>query len=696
MPRPEIVSSKSNFELDSELHRLFEDEQEKLLESVSQAHATFASRLRSHLLGLHPESHEEVLELGRRPPDEIGFLGTCDERSWNRVAPSLPNVLLGRRPASEEIGFAGTCDEVSRNRVVPSLPNGKKLAVAHDLSAYTDEMPQTTGSCATELSKTDVHADPHKAGRFQLPCEAHPCDGAAPSVRNDSKLTVASCDSPDEVASEGSSCCATDLRDCGVSGDSCSMDCSVKASCEADGLHKTGRPEAMPHDGLTEEPDVIPDTHRVATDRSLKQSIRTDIAVSTETSTARKMINNPVFESVFACLILFNAICMAMEQQYYGSDAGYKLGYPGFARPAKDAWPQAETVFVITESFFGVVFTVEVIVKLIVFRCEFFTSLWNLYDAVIILCWFVQNLSLLDVFLSPLLLRFARIARLLRLLRFAKTFQVFDVLHLLIRSLQACMSALMWSALFVTLVMTGTAILLVYLLEEEYENEQIPLEERLQLYRYFGTFTNALFSMYELTMANWVPIARTVVDNVGEWYMLFFVTYRTIVGFALLKVVTAIFNAETFRVSQSDDDIMLLHKERQVAIHTRRMKQLLFEGDVSGDGKLGFDEFQHLMKDKRVQKWLLAQEIEFTDLKLAFKMLDQDGDGSISTDELVRGLSRMKGVARSMEMNAVIHAFSRIEVLIDEIHDSIGLSTSRAPAPVLQQTVPAGFFHRMM
>eukprot|EP00929_Paragymnodinium_shiwhaense_P069750 TRINITY_DN35192_c0_g1_i2.p1 TRINITY_DN35192_c0_g1~~TRINITY_DN35192_c0_g1_i2.p1 ORF type:complete len:191 (-),score=17.95 TRINITY_DN35192_c0_g1_i2:182-754(-) len=180
--------------------------------------------------------------------------------------------------------------------------------------------------------------------------------------------------------------------------------------------------------------------------------------------------------------------------------------------------------------------------------------------------------------------------------------------------------------------------------------------------------------MYELTMANWVPIARLVVDVSGEWYMIFFVVYRTLVGFAVLKVVTAIFNAETFRVSQSDDDIMLLHKERQIAIHTRRMQQLVLEADESGDGYLGLDEFQAILQDKRVQKWRLAQEIEFMDLELAFKMLGQSGDGRISPEELVRRLSRMKGAARSMDVTTLIHAFSRIEVLVDDIYNAIGLN----------------------
>eukprot|EP00929_Paragymnodinium_shiwhaense_P110649 TRINITY_DN7781_c3_g1_i1.p1 TRINITY_DN7781_c3_g1~~TRINITY_DN7781_c3_g1_i1.p1 ORF type:complete len:675 (+),score=105.96 TRINITY_DN7781_c3_g1_i1:86-2110(+) len=444
-------------------------------------------------------------------------------------------------------------------------------------------------------------------------------------------------------------------------------------------------------------PDMV---SRTSTGKKMK--IRRQFSVANP-SRARRILNNPYFESVFAALIFINAISMGLEQQYMGMDTGYNLQMPGRSRPAKQVWPHAEVVFFTLETFFGIIFTVEVIVKLVVFRSDFFKSLWNLYDTLIITCWFIGNLSLLKVLQHPQVLRLARMGRLLRLLRFAKAFQVFDVLHLLVRSMVACMTALMWSALFLALVMMGVAILLIYLLQEEFENEAIPLGERHLLYKYFGNFSNGMFSMFELTMGNWVPISRTVIDNVSEWYMIVFVVYRTFVGFAVLKVVTAIFNAETFRVTQSDDDIMLLHKERQISIHCARMQQLLFEGDESDDGYLNLREFKNLMRDKKVQKWLLAQDIELKDIELAFRMIDTSGDSRVSPEELVRGLARLKGAARSSDMVTILHAFRRIELLMDDVTNAVqGSSVEakhdgschevKAPPPILTNTVSQKFF----
>eukprot|EP00929_Paragymnodinium_shiwhaense_P123291 TRINITY_DN9697_c0_g1_i1.p1 TRINITY_DN9697_c0_g1~~TRINITY_DN9697_c0_g1_i1.p1 ORF type:complete len:402 (-),score=64.15 TRINITY_DN9697_c0_g1_i1:73-1278(-) len=384
----------------------------------------------------------------------------------------------------------------------------------------------------------------------------------------------------------------------------------------------------------------------------------------------KRFINHPATELVFAGLIFFNALCMGLEQQYYSLDVAYRLQLTGSTQSAEDTWPYAERTLVAVEFGFGVAFTLEVILKIAIYRRDFHRSWWNLYDSAIISCWLIQSLDIFSVFMPPMVLRLVRAGRLLRLLRFAKAFQVFDVLHLLVRSLLACMTALMWSALFLLIVMMGAAILMVYMLQAECENEAIPLEGRLQLYSYFGSFTRGFFSLYELTMGNPIPISRAVIEHVSEWYMIVFILYRTFVGFAVLKVVTAIFNAETFRVTQTDDDIMLMHKERQIAIHAKRMQQLLLEGDDSQDGYLNMEEFQNLLADKRVKKWLLAQEVEVHHVRAAFEMIDASGDGRICPEELVRGIARLKGSARSVDVLMLMDKLSGIEALVHELEQS--------------------------
>merc|ERR1719171_1919048 len=88
-------------------------------------------------------------------------------------------------------------------------------------------------------------------------------------------------------------------------------------------------------------------------------------------------------------------------------------------------------------------------------------------------------------------------------------------------------------------------------------DEEQPLEARKQVFSYFGTFTRATLTMFEVTLANWAPACRLLSNNVSEVYGLVFVLYKLIVGFAVVKVITGVFLHETFKVAQGDDDLMI-------------------------------------------------------------------------------------------------------------------------------------------
>ena len=43
-------------------------------------------------------------------------------------------------------------------------------------------------------------------------------------------------------------------------------------------------------------------------------------------------------------------------------------------------------------------------------------------------------------------------------------------------------------------------------------------ENREEIFRYYGTFTRATLTMFEILFGNWGPPARILVENVSEWF----------------------------------------------------------------------------------------------------------------------------------------------------------------------------------
>merc|ERR1719491_913502 len=113
---------------------------------------------------------------------------------------------------------------------------------------------------------------------------------------------------------------------------------------------------------------------------------------------------------------------------------------------------------------------------------------------------------------------------------------------------------------------------------------QEPIEKRREVYLLFGTFSRSMFTTFELTLGNWVPVSRTMIESVSEWYAPFTVCYKLVLGFAFVSVIRGVFLHETFKVASSDDDLMVVQKRRTIAKHRKQMARLFKQADRNGDG----------------------------------------------------------------------------------------------------------------
>ena len=69
------------------------------------------------------------------------------------------------------------------------------------------------------------------------------------------------------------------------------------------------------------------------------------------------------------------------------------------------------------------------------------------------------------------------------------------------------------------------------------------------VYKYYGTFSRSMMSMFEITVGNWVPICRSLFENVGEPLGWFSLCSIIVVNFAVVKIITGVFLATTFKVA---------------------------------------------------------------------------------------------------------------------------------------------------
>jgi hypothetical protein len=302
------------------------------------------------------------------------------------------------------------------------------------------------------------------------------------------------------------------------------------------------------------------------------------------------------------------------------------------------------------EWIFGVLFTLELVLKVMGMGLTFFKESWNLVDLAIVGSWVFSSLGTSQLPKDAMLLRLTRLGRLLRLLKLVKTIRLFDSLYLMTTAIEGSILMLFWSVAVLTLVQMMLAFILQQTTESYILNEQNPEESRMEVFKYYGTFARSILTMFEITLGNWMVPARPLIENVSEWYMIFSLAHKLVIGFSVVSVLTGFFIQETFKVATTDDRIMVMTKERARKIHADKMTAFFGQADEDDDGFVDFGEFQECLKNDNLRTWLSSMELDVSDERALFLLLDKDSDGRVSHEDLIEGVGRLKGGARSYEV----------------------------------------------
>merc|ERR1719188_1100152 len=135
--------------------------------------------------------------------------------------------------------------------------------------------------------------------------------------------------------------------------------------------------------------------------------------------------------------------------------------------------------------------------------------------------------------------------------------------------------------------------------------------------------------------------------------MIFILMYRIVMGLAAVGVINAVFMQETFKVVNNDSEIMVMMKARAISRHKRKMQDLFSIADTDGSGKIQRHEFKRVIGHQTIKTWLASMELDVNDADILFDELSGE-DQEISLDELVAGISSLKGPARCIDMRALL------------------------------------------
>ena len=194
---------------------------------------------------------------------------------------------------------------------------------------------------------------------------------------------------------------------------------------------------------------------------------------------------------------------------------------------------------------------------------------------------------------------------------------------------------------------------------------------RQEVNRLYGSFLKALYTMFEITHSgSWPAVVRPVVEKVDGWYAVLFLSYITLVVFAVIRIVTALFLKETLASAANDADMVMEDNRRAAVEANMKLQELFHAADDDGDGHLSPDEFVEALSLPSVRGFLQSMDVSIRDTGPLFEILD-DGDGRITIAEFCKGLMQLKGQARALDIIILQHELAKVHKECQDIHQDL-------------------------
>jgi hypothetical protein len=208
-------------------------------------------------------------------------------------------------------------------------------------------------------------------------------------------------------------------------------------------------------------------------------------------------------------------------------------------------------------------------------------------------------------------------------------------------------------------------------------------EAKSDIYKYFGSFLRATLTMFEVTFGNWYTPCRVLVETCSEWFMIFFLVHVVVIGFSSIAVINGVFINETFKVSEQDDKYMLMRQAQDNKMFSNKMKRLFEAADVGRSGAITPEQFAEVLSHSEIRDWLSAMQIDFDDTHELFKLIDDNGDGDTTVEELVDGVAKLKGDAKAYDLAVLRRHVLRME---REISERLTVLCCQMQSPTVNRT----------
>eukprot|EP00927_Polykrikos_kofoidii_P064590 TRINITY_DN5995_c0_g2_i1.p1 TRINITY_DN5995_c0_g2~~TRINITY_DN5995_c0_g2_i1.p1 ORF type:complete len:754 (+),score=121.97 TRINITY_DN5995_c0_g2_i1:96-2264(+) len=337
------------------------------------------------------------------------------------------------------------------------------------------------------------------------------------------------------------------------------------------------------------------------------------------------IVKTELFDIIIIAILLMNLLFVVVDTELRARDVEFA------ATPV--------------EFTFLACFCLELLARIFVDRCSYFGDALNKLDFIIVIADLIVQL----VFVSSQGSSFAwlRLFRTMRLLRVIRRMHGFRELWLMLHGLSSAAKAMTWAIILMVCFLTVWSLVAIALIKpmQSQLNDSGDFDEcGVACTHAFDTIPNSILTWFFLIFAGelWKDLVVPIVRKEPAFALIFFAAFVTIhLGLMNLILTVIVDRAAAARV----DDEQLKADEKKVGFEKARAKlvNLCETMDIDQSGCLTLDELEiGFQCNEEFSSTLKAMDVAKEDLRTVFQILDEDRSGSVTYDEFVAQLHKMK------------------------------------------------------
>jgi len=320
------------------------------------------------------------------------------------------------------------------------------------------------------------------------------------------------------------------------------------------------------------------------------------------------------FSCITGLVILLNAICMAVS-------ADYEMNH--FQEPTNK-------IFVTIELAFIIIYSVELVIRIVARRLAFFLVGWSWFDIVIVGVGWLEVLSSSSTSLTQV--RLMRVLKMMKVMRVLRVMRSLREVRLLLYSLMGSVKPLLWTVIIITGINFMFGICFVQSIAAfRHDNWEkgVHGDGQVEVDTFYSSWTSVPQAMYTLFKVStggvsWGEVSDPLL-TLGWSTFGIFLLYVALFMFVMANAVTAIFVSSAEEYAKKDEQNMMYDQLAAKKEFQNQVKPLYEEMDVDNSGEVTRSEFLKYMSDPRMGAFASSLNIETVDLNQFFDVLSRRG-----------------------------------------------------------------------